>query len=147
MRSPCCLCVCVSPQQIWMVEPGFIKLVCILSRSMCDYRRGMDWRKDLLTTYTHDSELQVITAPPQISTLHKPSQHLLSVFQSAVCPTAVPWQQLLTVELLQLPALTLVLSATKLNQSASGPRYLASGWTQQETPPPTVSVLLLWAVV
>jgi hypothetical protein len=25
-RSPCCLCVCVSPHQIWMPEPIFIKL-------------------------------------------------------------------------------------------------------------------------
>jgi hypothetical protein len=33
-----------------------------------DYRRGLDWWMDLLTTYTHDSELQVITAPLLIST-------------------------------------------------------------------------------
>jgi hypothetical protein len=30
---------------------------------MCDYRQGLDWWMDLLTTYTHDSELQVITSP------------------------------------------------------------------------------------
>jgi hypothetical protein len=28
---------------------------------------------DLLTTYTHDSQVQVITAPPLISTIHKSS--------------------------------------------------------------------------
>jgi hypothetical protein len=33
---------------------------------------------DLLTTYTHDSELQAITAPPLISKIHKSPQHLLS---------------------------------------------------------------------
>jgi hypothetical protein len=39
---------------------------------MCDYRRGLDW---ILTTYTHDSELQLITAPSLIFTLYKSSQH------------------------------------------------------------------------
>jgi hypothetical protein len=34
-----------------------------------DYRRGLDWRIDLLTTYTHDSELQAVTTPPLISTI------------------------------------------------------------------------------
>jgi hypothetical protein len=29
---------------------------------MSDYRRGLDWSSDLLATYTHDWELQVITA-------------------------------------------------------------------------------------
>jgi hypothetical protein len=63
---------------------------------MCDYRRGMDWWMDLLTTYTHDSELQAITAPPLISTIHKSLQHPLSIFQPAVYTPAVPWQRLLT---------------------------------------------------
>jgi hypothetical protein len=31
---------------------------------MFDYRRGLDWRMDLLTSYTHDLELQAIKAPP-----------------------------------------------------------------------------------
>jgi hypothetical protein len=41
----------------------------ILSRFMCvcDYRRGMEWWMDLLTAYTHHSQLQLITAPPLIS--------------------------------------------------------------------------------
>jgi hypothetical protein len=39
---------------------------------------------DLLTTYTHDSELQVITALSLISTLYKSPQHPLSLF-AACC--------------------------------------------------------------
>jgi hypothetical protein len=39
---------------------------------------------DLLTTYTHHSELQVITALSVISTLYKLLQHPLSLFQPAV---------------------------------------------------------------
>jgi hypothetical protein len=34
----------------------------ILSRFRGAYRRGLDWWMDLLTTYSHDSELQAITA-------------------------------------------------------------------------------------
>jgi hypothetical protein len=51
---------------------------------MRDYRRGMDWWMDLLTTYTHHSELQVITALSLISTVYKSPQHPLSLF-SACC--------------------------------------------------------------
>jgi hypothetical protein len=36
---------------------------------ICDYTRGMDYILCLLTTYTHDTELQEITAPPLIFTL------------------------------------------------------------------------------
>jgi hypothetical protein len=42
--------------------------------------RGVDWWIDLLTTYTHNSELQVITALLVISTLYKLSHHSLSLF-------------------------------------------------------------------
>jgi hypothetical protein len=38
----------------------------------------------LLTTYTHHSELQVITALSLISTLYKSQQHLLILFQAAI---------------------------------------------------------------
>jgi hypothetical protein len=38
---------------------------------MCDWRRGLDWWMDLPTSYTHDSELQSVIAPPLISTIHK----------------------------------------------------------------------------
>jgi hypothetical protein len=50
----------------------------------CDYRRGMNWGMDLLTTCVHDSELQVITVPPLISKLCKSQKHPLSLFQPAV---------------------------------------------------------------
>jgi hypothetical protein len=60
---------------------------------------------DLLTTYTRDFEVQVITAPPLISTNHQSWQYPLSLFQPAMSSPYVPWQRLLTVEILQLHAL------------------------------------------
>jgi hypothetical protein len=45
-----------------------------------DYKRGMDWILDVLTTCTHHSELQVITALSLIFTLYKSPQHPLSPF-------------------------------------------------------------------
>jgi hypothetical protein len=60
---------------------------------------------DLLTSYTYESELQAITAPPLISTIHKPPQHSLSLFQPVVSSPGVPWQRLRAVEILQLHAL------------------------------------------
>jgi hypothetical protein len=53
---------------------------------------------DLLTIYAHDWEVQVITAPPLIPTIHKLPQHRLSLFPPAVS-SVVPWQRLLTVEI------------------------------------------------
>jgi hypothetical protein len=50
----------------------------------CDYRRGMNWWIDLLTTYTHNSKVKVNTALSLISTLYKSSQHPLSLF-AACC--------------------------------------------------------------
>jgi hypothetical protein len=44
----------------------------------------MDWILDSLTTYTHHSELQVITVLSLISTLHSSPQYPLSIFQYAV---------------------------------------------------------------
>jgi hypothetical protein len=52
---------------------------------------------DLQTTYTHDWELQEITAPPLIFTILKSTQHPLSLFQPAVSSPALPWQKFLTV--------------------------------------------------
>jgi hypothetical protein len=50
----------------------------IFSRGMCDYRRGMDWRMDLLTNYTHDLELRALTALSLVSTAPvKPTSSLL----------------------------------------------------------------------
>jgi hypothetical protein len=77
----------------------------ILSRDMCNYRQCLDWWMDLLTTYTHDWKVQIITALPLISTIHRSPQHPLSLFQSAVSSPAVPWQRFLTVEIFQLHAL------------------------------------------
>jgi hypothetical protein len=60
---------------------------------------------DLLTTCTHRSELQVITAKSLISALYKSRQHLLSLLQPARSSPVVPWQRLLILEILQLHAL------------------------------------------
>jgi hypothetical protein len=43
----------------------------VLLRFRGDYRRGLDWWVDLLTTYTYNSELQVITALSLICTLYE----------------------------------------------------------------------------
>jgi hypothetical protein len=43
---------------------------------------------NLLTTFTHHSELQVITAPPLITTLYKSPQHLLSLFPACCVLTS-----------------------------------------------------------
>jgi hypothetical protein len=54
----------------------------LFSRFMgCVYRRGIGL--DLLTNYTHHSELHVITAPPLI-TFYSLPQHPLSLFQPAM---------------------------------------------------------------
>jgi hypothetical protein len=68
---------------------------------VCDCRQNLDWWIHLLTTYTHDSQVQAITVPPLISTIHKSPEHTPSLFQPAVSSPAVPWQGLLTVEILQ----------------------------------------------
>jgi hypothetical protein len=44
-----------------------------------DYRREMVWWMDLMTTYTHHSELKVITALSLISTIYKSPQHPLNL--------------------------------------------------------------------
>jgi hypothetical protein len=49
---------------------------------MSDYRRGLDWWLDLLTTLTHDSLLQVIIVPSLIFTLYKSLHHTLSTHES-----------------------------------------------------------------
>jgi hypothetical protein len=77
----------------------------IVTYFVYDYRWGIDWILDLLSTYAHHSELHIIITLTLISTLHKSPQYPLSLFQPAVSSRAVPWQRLLTVEILQLPAL------------------------------------------
>jgi hypothetical protein len=49
-----------------------------LTISGFDYRRGLDWRMDLLTTYTHDSDLQSLTALSLTFTLYKSFEHTLN---------------------------------------------------------------------
>jgi hypothetical protein len=102
---------------------------------------------DLLTTYTQDSKLQALTTLSLIYTLYKSlhakysqfaftSRFLVTDLNNEDSPASV---------------LTLLLSgeypATELTQPAWGPRYRASGRAQQKTPPPTVFLLLLWAVL
>jgi hypothetical protein len=68
---------------------------------------------DVLNVSTHDSELQAITAPPLISTIHKSPQHTLfvaacCVFTSRFLATA------LTVEILQLHELKSTLNGDSI---------------------------------
>jgi hypothetical protein len=77
----------------------------ILFRYWHHYKQDIHWRIDLSTPYIYHSELQVFTALLLFSAIYRSSQHMLSLFQPAVSPTAIPWQWLLAVEILQLPAL------------------------------------------
>jgi hypothetical protein len=90
----------------WMFLPSrclaMVICVTILSHVRVSLDGVFDWILDLLNTLPHDLELQVITVPLLISTLYKSPQHPLSLFQPAVSSPIVPWQQLLTVEILQL---------------------------------------------
>jgi hypothetical protein len=61
-------------------HPIYPRSILILSRFRGDYRWGMDWWMDLLTIYTHRSELQLITALSLISTIYKSPQQQLSLF-------------------------------------------------------------------
>jgi hypothetical protein len=74
----------------------------------------------------HDAELQVITAPLLISAIYKSPQYPPSIFQPVVSSPAVPWQRLLLVEILQLPAFRSFLQRlsyrTAYQQSLSGTR-------------------------
>jgi hypothetical protein len=87
---------------------------------MCDHRRGFDrwiWFIDRL--YTQYPELQAITAQPLNSTIRKSPRHPLSFFQPAMSSPAVPWQRLLTVEILHLHALKSCLSQIPIQNSLS----------------------------
>jgi hypothetical protein len=79
----------------------------ILSRFMCDCRRGSDWWLGLLTIYeyTHHTELQVITALSIISTIHKSPQHPLNPFPACCVFISRSLVAALTVKVLQLPPL------------------------------------------
>jgi hypothetical protein len=64
----------------------FSLLIIITVTCMGVYTRGLDWWMDLLTTYTHDSELQAITELSLIYSLfksrHAKSSPVLNVFTS-----------------------------------------------------------------
>jgi hypothetical protein len=81
-----------------MTDPhnGFIS-----SRFRCDYRWGLNWWMNLLTTYAHHSELQVIIVLLLVSTLCRLLAHTMSP-QSSL---GISWQRLLTMEILQFPML------------------------------------------
>jgi hypothetical protein len=115
--------------------------VFILSQFRGDYRRGLDWWMDLLTTYKHDSELHTITALSLIYIPYKSLQHPLRLFQPAVS-SAVPWQRLLAVQILQLQALRSYLhklpyttvSTVNWTHYYICPGYNTSARTTQKTP-------------
>jgi hypothetical protein len=65
-----------------------------------EYRQGLDWWMDLLTTYTHNSEVQAFKWYHRSP--HFTNHCTLSLFQRAVSSLVVAWQQLSTVEILQL---------------------------------------------
>jgi hypothetical protein len=67
-----------------------------------DYRRDVDWCMDLLTTYTHHSELQVINSAAAY--LHNSQITIATAkpLSSLLSSSVVFWQWLLTVEILQL---------------------------------------------
>jgi hypothetical protein len=92
---------------------------------------------DLLTTYTHDSKLEAITAPPLIFTSHKSPHNPLNIFQLAMFSPAIPWQWLLAMEILQLHVLKLflprLLYRTQPN-SANFVSYNISAQTRQKMP-------------
>jgi hypothetical protein len=91
----------ILPNMDCFCSPGWFLETNIVTIYVCDNRRGMDSWTDLMTTYTHHWELQVITALSLISTLHKSLAHAMS----SPSLLDVSWLQLLTVEMLQLLAL------------------------------------------
>jgi hypothetical protein len=84
--------------KLHIIWPGsihqWISLYCHIF-GVCDYRWGMDWISDLLTTCMHHSRLHF--------TDHWHTQtSVLSLLQS---PLAISWQQILPREILHLPTL------------------------------------------
>jgi hypothetical protein len=93
----------------------YLTQIIVIWLAVRDYRRRMDWRLDLFTTYTHHSELHVITALSLIYTLHKSLLQTLSLLLNIRSLATA-----LTVVFLQLPVLRSFLSgehpATELSQ-------------------------------
>jgi hypothetical protein len=67
---------------------------------MSDNRRGSDWWLDLLVTYTHNSQLQVIITLSFIYTLYRSLEHTLRLF--SLLPLVVSWWWILTIDTIQL---------------------------------------------
>jgi hypothetical protein len=66
------------------------------------------------------------------STIHKSPQHQLSVFQPAVSSSAVPWQRLLTVEILQLHSFKFYFhSSTEFTSSVAYDYNISARATQE----------------
>jgi hypothetical protein len=111
---------------------------------------------DLFTTYSHHSELQVITALSLISTNHKSPQHTLSLFPACCVFISRSLVTALTVEMLQLPALSFYLhSLGRRTQLSTNDCQLTTNWvaplylsynhfarTERKTLFPTVTLLL-----
>jgi hypothetical protein len=76
-------------QQYHETLHGPVEYIYVFSRVRVTIDGDLNRRMDLLTTYTHGSELQAVTTPPLIA-IHKSPQHPLSLFQPAASSPAVP---------------------------------------------------------
>jgi hypothetical protein len=120
----------------------------------------MNWVLDLLTTCTHHPELHVIIALSLICTLYSSLHHTLIIFQPAVFTSpslttasnsgdfsASRTQVISSPTLVQTyssqPQLHSTLNSQSFFQLACVPLYIASGRTQQKTPFPAITLLLL----
>jgi hypothetical protein len=106
----------------------------IPSRGVCEYRRGLECWPDSLITLPLDTEPQAITAPSLISTIHKSTQHPLNLFQPPVPSPTVSWQRFLTVDILQLRALTQFPAGHSLTTEL-GQSHSQSYFTTDDLPP------------
>jgi hypothetical protein len=96
--------------------------------------------------FTHDSELQAITAPPLISTIYKSLEHPLGLLQPAVSSPTVPWQRLQTLDVSQLQTLTPLAAGHRLATELIAPAVLVITCRhrpRRKHPFPKVTLLLL----
>jgi hypothetical protein len=76
------------PTSSLMSTGDFMFIFMALLRVWVTIDGGFDWWMDLLTTYTHDSDLQAVTAPPINSTASAKPFPACSVFTSHSLATA-----------------------------------------------------------